>query len=71
MVPVPSAAAAVAVVAVVTAPVALGPSATTVTATLALGKLNCLYQSGTILLTMQKRAREAGRSRLGLPGGYL
>ena len=40
MAPVPSAAEAVAVVAVVTAPVALGPSATTVTSTLALGKLN-------------------------------
>ena len=51
MVPAPSVAAAAAVVAVVTAPVALGPSATTVTATLALGKLNHVCQSRTILLT--------------------
>jgi hypothetical protein len=71
LVPAPSVDAAVAVVDVVTAPVALGPSATTVTATLALGKLNHMYQPWTILLTLQKRAREAGRSRLGLPGGYL
>jgi len=41
---VPSVAAAVAVVAVVTAPVAVGPSAMTVTATLALGKLDQSYQ---------------------------
>ena len=68
---VPSVAAAVAVVAVVTAPVPVGPSAMTVTATLALGKLNHVRKSGTVLLTLQKRAREASRSRLGLPGGYL
>lgn len=66
------AAAAVVVPVVVERPVALGLPATTATATPALGKLKPGTQTFTaISLTFQKRAREAGRSRLGLPGGYL
>jgi hypothetical protein len=58
---VPSAAAAVAVVAVVTAPVAVGPSAMTVTATPALGKLNHVNQSTMDHLT--DIAKASTRSR--------